>query len=98
MKNGSAGHDNITPEILKHVCQYLLDPLCHVINLSFQQGLVPNKLMVANVIPIVKSGDECLFQSFCYGHKIQLQAGKGIANIWSIVGLKIMQNWHVVCQ
>ena len=34
----------------------------------------------------------------CYGYKIQLQAGRAIANMWITVALSIMQIWLVVCQ
>jgi hypothetical protein len=31
----------------------------HTINLSLEQGIFPNELKLANVIPIFKAGDDC---------------------------------------
>ena len=33
----------------------------------------------------------------CFGHKIQLQASKATANLWSTMELKIMKIWCYVC-
>ncbi len=56
-KNYSPGWDGITPFILKQAFSNLLDPLCHIVNLSFDQGCVPDQLKIAEVIPVFKAGD-----------------------------------------
>ncbi len=42
---------------LKKCCNSILNPLKHIIDLSFSTGTVPNQLKIAKVVPIYKSGD-----------------------------------------
>ena len=35
----------------------ILEPLCHVLNLSLSNGYFPDELKIAEVIPVFKSGD-----------------------------------------
>ena len=53
----SAGYDEISPKIVKHVSAEIFKPLKYVINLSVRQGEVPDKLKIARVVPIYKDGD-----------------------------------------
>ncbi len=55
--NTAPGYDEIPPRLLKITAQYIDIPLTHIINLCFQQGCFPDKLKIAKVIPIFKSGD-----------------------------------------
>ena len=55
--NKSAGTDGIKPGLIKSVITYISDPLCQIFNLSLSKGVFPNKLKVAKVTPIFKSGD-----------------------------------------
>ena len=57
LKYSSPGWDGITPFILKQAFCNLLDTLCHIVNLSFHQGCVPDQLKIAEVIPVFKAGD-----------------------------------------
>ncbi|KAI0238507.1 hypothetical protein LSAT2_010806, partial [Lamellibrachia satsuma] len=41
----------------------LIGPLCHIINLSFDKGYVPDELKIANVVPIFKKGDATLIKN-----------------------------------
>ena len=50
----SAGDDDIKPRVLKENKETLAKPITHIINLSFKNGEVPNKLKIAKVIPIYK--------------------------------------------
>lgn len=52
----SSGYDEITNDVLKHICNYIVDPLTHILNLSFSEGVFPDELKIAKVIPIYKSG------------------------------------------
>ena len=45
-KNSSPGWDGITPFILKQAFSNLLDPPCHIVNLSFDQGCVTDQLKI----------------------------------------------------
>lgn len=58
LKNTAAGYDEVTPQVLKLIAQYINVPLTHIINLCFTQGHFPAKLKIAKVIPIYKSGDK----------------------------------------
>ena len=52
--NKSPGPDNMKSNIVKEICNNILDPLAHVYNLSFSTGLVPDLLKVSKVIPVYK--------------------------------------------
>ena len=53
--NKSPGYDCIGPKILKSVFDFVVNPLVHVYNMSFQQGIVPSQLKIAKVIPVFKN-------------------------------------------
>ena len=38
--------------------------LCYIINLSFDEGHVPDELQIANVVPIFKKGDATLIKNY----------------------------------
>jgi len=42
---------------VKKIIYLIADPLVHIFNLSFKNGLVPNQLKVAKIVPLYKSGD-----------------------------------------
>jgi hypothetical protein len=52
--NKSPGMDEIPPKLVKCTDPFIIKPLCHIFNLSFTQGLVPESLKIAKVIPIYK--------------------------------------------
>ena len=52
LKNCSPGWDGIKPDIIKQTYSSMIEPLCHIINLSFDKGYVPYELKIANVVPI----------------------------------------------
>ena len=60
----SSGPDNLSSKLLKDILMLIVDPLCHLFNLSFQTGYIPNRFKVAKVIPIFKCGDEHLFTNY----------------------------------
>lgn len=61
LKNGkSPGPDNIGPKLLKQVSHVLVNPLVYMYNLSIETGIVPEKLKIAKIVPIYKSGDSSL--------------------------------------
>ena len=53
----SAGDDDISNFILKGVIASIADPLAHVFNLSILNGVFPERMKVAKVIPLFKKGD-----------------------------------------
>ena len=48
------GPDNIGPALVKLVAPIITEPILHIYNLSLFNGVVPNKLKVAKVVPIFK--------------------------------------------
>ena len=55
----AAGNDNIGPVLVKTAAPIIVDPLLHIYNLSLLNGIVPDKLKIAKVIPVFKTGDRC---------------------------------------
>ena len=43
--------------LLKQIAPLIVNPLCHIFNLSLSTGIVPEKFKIAKVIPIFKTGD-----------------------------------------
>ena len=56
----ASGPSSIEPTILKMFKTELSIPLCLIINLSFSSGVFPQKLKLAEVIPVHKKGDKSL--------------------------------------
>ena len=54
----STGYDNIDMSILKKVINYIVQPLSKIFNQSFSQGVFPDKMKIAKVIPLFKSGEK----------------------------------------
>ena len=54
----ASGPNSIPTKILKLFKKEFSKPLSDIINLSFNQGVFPNLLKIANVIPIHKKGDK----------------------------------------
>ena len=52
----SCGFDNVSAKLLKKVIHVVSYPLCAIFNSSLSSGIVPEKLKIAKVIPIFKSG------------------------------------------
>jgi len=58
--NSSLGSDGISTFIVKKISHLITIPLCHIINLSFLTGEVPDALKQSVVIPLLKKGDPIL--------------------------------------
>ena len=64
MKDCSSGWDQILSRVVKSTYQNFIVPITHVMNLSIINGVVPNELKVAKVVPIYKSGDRRLINNY----------------------------------
>ena len=64
LKNVSPGWDELTARIIKQTCFIYLESLTHILNLSLSQGLFPNELKIAKVVPVYKSGDKMLLNNY----------------------------------
>ena len=56
LNNSSPGWDCIPAKLAKRVLNYYIKPLTFLINQSFHDGIFPDELKLAKVIPIYKSG------------------------------------------
>ena len=50
--------------IVKKGIDLISEPLCKLVNLSIETGIVPDKMKIARIIPIFKSGDNRLFSNY----------------------------------
>ena len=41
LRSNAAGYDDITAQVLKQTCDYIISPLTHIINLYFRCGVFP---------------------------------------------------------
>ena len=64
LKNSSPGYDNLSPSILRLSLPLICPLLTHICNLSLSEGIFPDELKLANVIPIFKSGDHETFNNY----------------------------------
>ena len=63
-KNSSPGYDYISMKILKDNIEILADVITFICNLSFRSGVYPERLMVAIITCIYKSGNPQLFRNY----------------------------------
>ena len=64
LKEGSSGWDGVSASILKKTYDSFIQPLTHVLNISITNGVFPNELKVARVVPLFKSGDPMMFSNY----------------------------------
>ena len=64
LKEGSCGWDGLSATVLKASYASFIEPLTHVLNMSISQGIFPNELKVARVVPLFKSGDPMIFSNY----------------------------------
>ena len=63
LNNSSPGYDNLSPSILQLSLPLICPLLTYICNLSLSEGIFPDELKLANVIPIFKSGDHETFNN-----------------------------------
>ena len=62
--NSAAGYDEVPASIMKQFLNYYAEPLTHLINQSILQGVFPEEMKIAKVIPIYKCEDEQLVTNY----------------------------------
>ena len=62
--NKSTSHIDIPVKIFKSCFNQIKNPLLHIINQSFTQGIFPDALKIAKVIPIYKKEDQQLANNY----------------------------------
>ena len=58
----SPGYDGVNNDIIKQVIFRIIQPLIHVFNSSMLNGIVPENMKIAKVVPVFKKGDLNLSQ------------------------------------
>ena len=56
--------DDIDFRLIKSVITSIVKPITHIFNLSFQTGTFPEKMKIAKVIPLFKSGSKNYFNNY----------------------------------
>ena len=57
-------HNGISSNFLKKIIFNIAKPLHHILQQSFEKGIVPSQLKIAKVIPIFKNGDRCNMDNY----------------------------------
>ena len=60
----SPGYDNISMYVIKRSFDLLAEPLANIINVSLSMGIFPNKLKIAKIIPVFKTGEQNSFTNY----------------------------------
>ena len=65
LKSGKApGYDNVAMTVIKDSLDIISDPLSKIINTSLSNGIFPDKLKIAKVLPVFKSEDPQYFVNY----------------------------------
>ena len=64
LKKSSPGYDNLSASILQLGLPEICPVLTYICNLSLMEGIFPDELKLANVIPLYKCGDYELFNNY----------------------------------
>ena len=64
LKDSATGWDEINAMFLKTSLNYIRDPLCHVCNMSLEEGIFPSKLKIAKVLPLFKAEEPSNFNNY----------------------------------
>jgi hypothetical protein len=62
--NKSVGIDQISVNVVKAIFDIIEPSLFHIFNLSIQSGIVPDKLKIAKITPIFKTGDNTIMSNY----------------------------------
>ena len=62
--NKSSGYDEIYPTVVKQAYNLIKTPLKYIFKLSINTGDFPDKLKIARVTPIFKSGEETFLNNY----------------------------------
>ena len=60
----SFASDNIPMSIIKESIQIIAEPLTYIMNLSISNGIVPDQMKIARVVPLFKADDQSLFTNY----------------------------------
>ena len=60
----SMDHPGINCALLKECISFIVKPVCHIANSSFEMGIFPERMKIAKVIPIFKSEKKDSFTNY----------------------------------
>ena len=60
----SMDHSGINFALVKKCISFLAIPISHIANISFEMGIFPDRMKIAKVIPIFKSGLKDSFTNY----------------------------------
>lgn len=60
----SSDADGLDMVIIKETIDCIIKPLCYIFNLSFKKGIFPDRMKIAKVIPLFKSGDKDSYNNY----------------------------------
>ena len=64
LKKSAPGNDDMIADILKIYVDIVKSPVAYICNLSIVQGVFPEELKTANVLPLYKADDPMLFNNY----------------------------------
>jgi uncharacterized protein (UPF0371 family) len=63
--NKSHGYDGIHPKVIKEITPQISNVPCHIFNLTFETGIIPNDLKISLITPIFnKAGNKEEFNNY----------------------------------
>ena len=57
LEESSPGWDAISPKLLKYILPCILKPMVRILNISLEEGVFPDEMKIARVLPLYKSDD-----------------------------------------
>ena len=64
LNNASPGWDEISSRIVKTTCHLFIEPITHILNMSLIQGVFPDELKIAKIVPIYKSENNQIINNY----------------------------------
>ena len=64
LNKASHGWDDISSQIVKTTSHLFIEPITHILNLSLIQGVFPDELKIAKIVPIYKSENNQIINNY----------------------------------
>ena len=93
----STGYDDIDMCLVKKVIDYITVSLSKIFNLSFQQGIFPDRMKIAKVIPLFKAGQKNVFTNY---HPVSLlpQFSKILEKLFCVRLDNFIDKCNILCE
>ena len=60
----ASGLDDVSPNVVKAIVNYIVKPLTRIFNLSFLSGIIPSALKIVRVTPVYKTNSKENFANY----------------------------------